>query len=67
MGKSSWQGNQSRQTPTSIVEDSSDQGTPAKHLGYVDASDEEAARNEAAKEFRISAVLRNRIAVQREG
>ena len=38
-------------------------GTPAKYLGYVDAPDEETARKEAAKEFNVSEVLRDRIAV----
>jgi hypothetical protein len=42
-------------------------GTPAKYLGYVSAPDEETARKEAAKEFKVSEVLRDRIAVQREG
>lgn len=42
-------------------------GTPAKYLGYVEAADEKSAREEAAKEFKVSEVLKNRIAVQREG
>ena len=42
-------------------------GTPAKYLGYVDAPDEETAREQAAKEFNVSDVLRDKIAVQREG
>jgi hypothetical protein len=41
-------------------------GTPAKYLGYVDAPDEKSAIEEAAKEFKISDTLRDRIAVQRE-
>jgi hypothetical protein len=43
------------------------EGTPAKYLGYVDAPDEETAREQAAKEFNVSDVLRDKIAVQREG
>jgi hypothetical protein len=42
-------------------------GTPAKYLGYVDAPDEETARKIAAEEFNVSEVLRDRIAVQRDG
>jgi hypothetical protein len=42
-------------------------GTPAKYLGYVDAPDEESAREQAAKEYNVSDVLKDRIAVQREG
>ena len=42
-------------------------GTPARYLGYVSAPDEETARQMAAEEFNISDVLRDRIAVQREG
>jgi hypothetical protein len=41
-------------------------GTPAKFLGHVDASDEETARDQAAKEFNVSEVLKDRVAVQRE-
>jgi hypothetical protein len=43
------------------------EGTPAKYLGYVDAPDEESARERAAKEFNVSDVLKDRVAVQREG
>src|SRR3954447_26392124 len=41
-------------------------GTPAKFLGHVDAPDEERAREQAAKEFKVSEVLKNRVAVQRD-
>ena len=41
-------------------------GTPAKYLGHVDAPDEEAARAQAAEEFNVSDVLKDRVAVQRE-
>ena len=36
-------------------------GTPARYLGHVDAPDEETARKEAAKEFKVAEALRDRI------
>jgi len=41
-------------------------GTPAKFLGYVMATDDRAAEEEAAREYKISAVLPNRIVVRRD-
>jgi hypothetical protein len=41
-------------------------GTPAKFLGHVDAPDEATAREQAAREFNVSEVLKDRVAVQRE-
>lgn len=41
-------------------------GTPAKFLGHVDAPDEETAREQAAKEFKVSEVLKDRVAVLRD-
>jgi hypothetical protein len=42
-------------------------GAPAKYLGHVYANDEADAVKEAAKEFNVSEVLKERVAVQREG
>jgi hypothetical protein len=39
--------------------------TPARYLGRVDAPDEAAALKEAAKEFKISDVLQNRLVARR--
>jgi hypothetical protein len=41
-------------------------GTPAKFLGHVEAPDEETAREQAAKEFKVSEVLKDRVAVARD-
>jgi hypothetical protein len=41
--------------------------TPANFLGFVEAADEQAAIEEAAKEFRIGEALRNRIVARRDG
>jgi hypothetical protein len=41
-------------------------GTPAKFLGHVDAPDEGSAREQAAKEFKVSEVLKDRVAVMRD-
>jgi len=40
--------------------------TPAKYLGSVDAPDEAAAIETAAREFKISDALRNRLVALRE-
>jgi hypothetical protein len=41
-------------------------GTPAKFLGYIEASDEKAAIEAAAKEFRVAEALRDRIVARRD-
>jgi hypothetical protein len=40
--------------------------TPAKYLGYVQAADEKSAVEAAAKEFKISDALRDRLVAERE-
>jgi hypothetical protein len=41
-------------------------GTPAKFLGYVEASDEKAAIEAAAIEFKITKALQDRIVASRD-
>jgi hypothetical protein len=41
-------------------------GTPAKFLGYVEAPDEKAAIEQAAKEYKVADALRDRIVARRE-
>jgi hypothetical protein len=40
--------------------------TPARFLGYIDAPDEKAAIEAAAKEYKIAEALRDRIVARRE-
>ena len=41
-------------------------GTPAKFLGYIEASDEKAAIEAATKEYKIADVLRDRLVARRD-
>jgi hypothetical protein len=41
-------------------------GTPAKFLGYIEAPDEKAAIEAAAKEYKIADVLGDRLVARRE-
>ena len=41
-------------------------GTPAKFLGYIEAPDEKAAIEAAAKEYKIADVLRDRLVARRD-
>jgi len=41
--------------------------TPAKFLGYIEAPDEKAAVDAAAKEYKIAEALRDRIVARRDG
>jgi hypothetical protein len=41
-------------------------GAPAKFLGYIDAPDEKAAIEAAAKEYKIADALRDRIVARRD-
>ena len=42
-------------------------GTPAKFLGLIEAPDEKAAIEAAAKEFKIADALRDRLVARRNG
>jgi hypothetical protein len=42
-------------------------GTPAKFVGYVEAPDEQAAIEMAAKEYKIAEALRDRLVARRNG
>jgi hypothetical protein len=41
-------------------------GTPAKFLGFIEATDEKAAIEAAATEFKIAEALRDRIVARRD-